>query len=303
MKKLVMTAAVVSAVLCSAADGAKDGKPLKVLAIGNSFSIAMSSAVSPVAADLGRRIDICTMFIGGCSLERHCKNLAAPDTMPYQINWTWDNKKSNPEVPFLSALTNVVDQKNGHAYKMSNIPQMLRAAKWDVVTIQQASHESWKPESYHPFGDDLVKAIREGAPQAKIVVHETWSYVSFCPRYARWGIDQAEMYDRLHKCYGDFAKKYGFEVIPVGTAVQLYRNRLPVRSSDTEVGGDPVGKSPPKGDSIHMNPDGEYLQALVWAGALLGEDVTKCAYAPRCIVPARAKLMRECAAQAVANRR
>lgn len=39
MRKLVMMVAV-SAVLCGAADGANDVRPLKVLAIGNSFSIA-----------------------------------------------------------------------------------------------------------------------------------------------------------------------------------------------------------------------------------------------------------------------
>jgi len=278
---------------------AEDAKPIKVLSIGNSFSIGMHAALPPVAKSFGRRVDICTMYIGGCSLERHCKNLAEPETTPYQINWTWGGQRSNPDVPFAGALSEVVDAKTGKVKKMSNIPQMLRAEKWDVVTIQQASHESWKGETYYPFGDELVKAIRDGAPQARIVVQETWSYVSFCPRFAKWGIDQTEMYDRLHKCYGDFAAKYGFDVIPVGTAVQLYRRRLPVRSTDTDVGGDPVGKSP-KGDSIHMNADGEYLQSLVWAGTLLGVDVEKCTYAPRNVGKEKAAVMRECAAMAVA---
>jgi len=34
------------------------------------------------------------------------------------------------------------------------------------------------------------------------------------------------MYAKLHVAYGDFAKANGFMVIPVGTAVQLYRKRL-----------------------------------------------------------------------------
>ena len=279
---------------------AEDAKPLKVLAIGNSFSIGMHAALPPVAKSFGRRVDICTMFIGGCSLERHCKNLAKPESVPYQINWTWDGRLSNPNVPFAGVLSEVVNEKNGKVEKMSNIPQMLRAEKWDVVTIQQASHESWKGETYYPFGDELVKAIRDGAPQAKIVVQETWSYVSFCPSFAKWGIDQTEMYNRLRKCYGDFAAKYGLDVIPVGTAVQLYRRRLPVRSTDTDVGGDPVGKSP-NGDSIHMNADGEYLQSLVWAGTLLGVDVEKCTYVPRNVGKEKAIVMRECASQAVSG--
>ena len=298
MKKMVMMVAVATHVFCCVAECNEETAPLKVLAIGNSFSIHMHSAVPPVAAALGRRVDICTMYIGGCSLERNCSNLAASETTPYQIDWTWDNKKGNPAVPFMSALVDVEDKKSGKVYKKSNIPQMLRAEKWDVVTIQQASHESWRPESYHPFGEVLVKAVREGAPQAKIAVQETWSYVSSSPRYAQWGIDQSEMYNRLHKCYGDFAKKYGLAVIPVGTAVQLYRHCLSARSADVEVGGDPVGSSS-SGDTIHMNPDGEHLQALVWAGSLLGVDVSKCTYVPKNVKPKRAAVMRECASQVI----
>ncbi len=280
--------------------GAEQVRPLKVLMIGNSFSIQMQAALPPVAAAMGRRVDICSLYIGGCPLKKHCENIARPETKPYTVNWTWNNKKDSDEAPFFSVLADVKSKKNGVVKKMANIPEMLRAEKWDVVTIQQASHESWRPESYHPWGDELVKTIREGAPQAKIVVQETWSYVSFCPRYAKWGIDQTEMYNRLHKCYGELAGKYGFDVIPVGTAVQLYRKSLPVRSTATEVGGDPVGS--PKGDSIHMNADGNYLQSLVWAGTLLGVDVTKCTYVAKRIDPAKAVIMRECAAKAVAER-
>lgn len=297
----VVALSAISGALTAVSD---DGsvRPLKVLAIGNSFSIQMHWAVPPVAENLGRRIDICTMYIGGCSLKRHCANLRKREATPYQIDWTYDNKKANPNVPFLSVLTNQTSKKTGRVTKRANIPQMLRAEKWDVVVIQQASHESWKPETYHPFGDKLVKAVREGAPQAKIVVQETWSYVSFCPRYAKWGIGQTEMYDRLRACYDDFASSYGFDIMPVGTAVQIYRRQLPVRSTDTEVGGDPVGKSP-TGDSIHMNADGNYLQALVWVGTLLDLDVTKCSYVPKGVDPARGAIMRTCAAQAVVNRK
>ena len=42
---------------------AEDAKPLKVLAIGNSFSIGMHAALPPVAKSFGRRVDICTMYI------------------------------------------------------------------------------------------------------------------------------------------------------------------------------------------------------------------------------------------------
>ena len=176
---------------------------LKVLTIGNSFSVQMVKAMPPIAQDMGLELDICSLYIGGCSFERHWKNVCDPTNKPYSVTRNTNGKRCK-----------------GFA---GNIPEMLKADKWDVVTIQQGSHESWKAESYHPYGDNLVKTIRELAPQAKIVVHETWSYTPWDGRLKKWGIDQNEMYEKLHAAYGDFAKPYGFEVIPLaqGAAGQV----------------------------------------------------------------------------------
>ena len=53
-------------------------------------------------------------------------------------------------------------------------------------------------------------------------------------------------------------------------------------------------------DTIHLNPKGHYLQACTWLAALFGTDVTKLAYTPAGLDPEKAKLMRACAAEAVA---
>lgn len=263
---------------------------LKVLTIGNSFSVQMVSAMPPVARDMGLELDICSLYIGGCTLERHWKNVCNPTNKPYKVT--------------RNTLGTAAKACKG------NIPDMLKADKWDIVTIQQGSHESWKPESYHPYGDNLVKTIRELAPQAKIVVHETWSYTPWDGRLKRWGIDQDGMYAKLHAAYGDFAKQYGFEVIPTGTAVQLWRKELPVKYEEASLGGDVVGslkfkkdeatgKVGHKGDPFHMNAAGNHLQALVWTAKLFGADVTACKYAPKSIGGEKAELMRKIAMKVV----
>ena len=270
----------------------KPKEKLKVLMIGNSFSRQMVSSMPPVAKDLGLELDICSLYIGGCSLERHWKNVCAPTSMPYSVT---------------RAVT------DGTKYKKfrGNIPLVLASEKWDVVTIQQASHFSWKPATYHPWGDYLVKYIREKAPQAKIVVHETWSYTPWDSRLAAWGIDQAEMYEKLHMAYADFAKGYCFDIIPTGTAVQLVRKRLPVRYAENSLGGDVVGsckfvekdgKWMPKGDVFHMGSDGNYLQALVWTAKLFGADVTKCSYKTGKMSDDRAAFLRQMAMKAVEDK-
>ena len=286
---VVIATVIVFTVACvTAEEQAKEQKALKVLMIGNSFSMQMPKAMSPVAQDLGLKLDICSLYIGGCPMSRHWLNIQSPTSMPYGVTRRIDG----------------VAQKS----RKGNIPSILKEEKWDVVTIQQASHQSWQPESYHPFGDNLVKYVRENAPQAKIVVHETWSYTPWDKRLEKWGIDQNEMYARLHAAYAAFAKTYGLEVIPTGTAVQLVRKELPVKYTENSLGGDVVGgakfiekdgKWIPKGDVFHMGPDGNYLQALVWTAKLFGVDVTKCGYKPSKMSAERADFLKRMAMRAV----
>ena len=320
MKKVVMLLVMAASVAGFAAEGVrtvaeKPRKSLKVLTIGNSFSICLLHQFPQVARSMDLQLDLCSMFIGGCSFERPWQNVEKagnPDFLPYGIKWSYASC-DHDAAPVAKVVRKVERKhhKTGKAYKDvgGNIPQLLKADRWDIVTIQQASHFSWQPDSYHPYADNLVKTIRELAPQAEIVVQETWSYTPWDGRLKKWGIDQNEMYAKLHAAYGDFAKANGFMVVPVGTAVQLYRKALPVVYTENSFGGDPCGSAKfeqgadgqwkPKGDVFHFNNEGHYLQALVWTASLFGVDVTKCPYKPDFLDAARAEKMKACAMKAV----
>ena len=244
-------------------------KPLKVLMIGNSFSISCLGYLPEVAEASGRRLDLASLYIGGCSLERHSRNIETAVTnvnfRPYRFDRVIEGRR-------------VVEKGK------ANIPDALALDKWDVVTIQQASHFSWDEASYHPWGDTLVAKIRELAPQAKILVQETWSYPPWDKRLKKFGFDQVEMYTRLHNAYHTFAGKYGFGVIPVGTAAE----RCPDRNS--------LFTKP----DFHFNRgEGEYLQALVWTAKLFGTDVRTCTYRPPKLDAARADVLKSVAMDAV----
>ena len=268
------------------------GKPpaMNVLMIGNSFSISCMTYLPKVAADFGVDLDLMSLYIGGCPLEKHCQNLelcaADPSLKPY---------RSDRET-----------RGGGRVIGEEDIATALGLAKWDVVTIQQASHLSWVPDSYHPFGDKLVETIRRLAPQAEIVVQETWSYTPFDRRLADWGLTPDEMYAKLHAAYGLFAAGYGFRVIPTGAAVQAFRKALPVRYAENSFGGDVVGgkggKPLPDCDVFHLNEDGEYLQALVWAATLFGRDPRACGFVPQGLDGKRADAIKEAAFAATAGR-
>ena len=69
----------------------------------------------------------------------------------------------------------------------------------------------------------------------------------------------------------------------MGTAVQEWRRRLPVKGTE----GDVIGT-----DKYHLSDEGEYFQALLWTGYLFNVDVMPCAYVPEGITPERANLMK-----------
>lgn len=289
-----------------------NGRQLKVLAIGNSYSRSVLAELPKAAAATpGCELDIVNMFIGGCTLDRHWANVekAEKDAQyrPYGITSSYAFDKR--EMP-----------------KRANIQEMLKADRWDIVTIQQGSVKSAFADTYQPYAEKLIGKIRELAPQAEIRIHQTWSYTPYSGRLAKWKLTPESMFGQIREAYGKLAAQYGFKIIPVGEAVRLYRERLPVKygkilskkeiaaleePSKIDFCGDVVGSSSwgmnkkngkraLKVDPIHLNEGGRYLQACVWLAALFDVDVTKLQYEPKAERFAdKASLMRECAAEAI----
>ena len=272
---LLLGAAIAAGSLCFSAEEepSRSADGLKVLMIGNSFSISCTRQLPQVAKANGHKLDLASLYIGGCSLERHWRNVEAAATnatfKPYRFDRFVDGRC-------------IVEKAT------ANIPDALTMDKWDIVTVQQASHASWDPATYHPWGDNLVAKIRELAPQAKILVQETWSYPPWDKRLKNFGFDQVEMYARLHDAYAAFAKKYGFGIIPVGTAAEICADR----------------------NSLFMKPDfhfnhgeGEYLQALVWDASLFGFKINQaCPYKPEGMSDERAAELMTAAVRANMHR-
>jgi hypothetical protein len=248
------------------------------------------------------------MYIGGCPLSRHWSNVensGNADFLPYSIytNYRKDRFKSN-------------------------IPQMLKAEKWDIVTLQQASAQSFKSESYEPYFGNLVDTIRRLAPQAEIVIQQTWSYCTMGDNLKTSGAGtQAAMYEGLTRAYKAMADKYGLRIIPAGLAVEKARDarhaafvaptgqELAVFAEPSVPGmhGEVVGRYSwrvPRGakantekklvgDAIHLNRDGEYLQGCTWLKFLFPEiDVVNLGYVPGDIGAGEALVLRTAASSA-----
>ncbi len=125
---------------------------MNVLAIGNSFSEDATRYLYGIARADGVRINVVNLYIGGCTLERHYRNM-------------------------LSGAREYELQYNGHktGFRIS-LDEALYNTQWDIITLQQASAHSTKQESYTPYLAELAEHVRRAQPKAKLYIHETWAY-------------------------------------------------------------------------------------------------------------------------------
>ena len=97
-------------------------KVIHVLSIGNSFSQDAHCYLHDFAKSEGVDIETVNLFVGGCSLERHYRNMVG-NKREYTI------------------------EINGHRADgfLCSIDEALTARQWDFVTLQQASPDSPLP--------------------------------------------------------------------------------------------------------------------------------------------------------------
>lgn len=210
---------------------------MKILCIGNSFSEDATTYISRASAAQGLEIYAENLFIGGCSLEQHYDNIKN-DTAAYDLE---------------------INGENTH-FKIS-VDTALAREKWDIITIQQASHFSAFYKTYQPYAVEIVKHIREKCPEAKIYIHQTWGYEEGSQRLAENGFGtRKEMFAEIKKNYtraADECKADG--LIPSG---QVFENMAE------------------KGIKCHRDTfhatlgAGRYALALTWIKTLTKADIT-----------------------------
>ena len=159
----------------------------KILAIGNSFSSDATAYLHKIAESAGIEAKVANIAIGGCSLERHYNNIVS--------NEAAYGKRVNG----VSAEAPV------------SIMDTLCEDSWDFVTMQQASGWSGLPESYYPFIFELSAYIKQYAPQAQQVLHQTWAYetTSTHSHFVKYGRDQKMMYPAVVASYAGASEKLG----------------------------------------------------------------------------------------------
>jgi hypothetical protein len=280
---------------------------VRVLTIGNSLAQDALRYLEEMTASAGggRRFLFGRANLGGCSLEKHwnlveqCDRL--PRVQPYNFQFT------------------------GREPRAFSLRAVLAAERWDLVTLQQVSGDSWRPETYQPWLDRLAALVRQTAPTAAVALHQTWAYRSDGPSLAAFGLDQARMFSRLEDAYRDAAARLNCRLIPCGLAFQKARAMLPYRPDRNfdfarpillelpdqanslvvgyywSTGNTPSGRAELCLDERHGNARGAYLAGAVWHACLTGLPAEDNRFRPPELEPGEAGALRRIAWQAVAE--
>lgn len=220
------------------------GDKMKILCIGNSFSMDATRYLYGVGKSCGIGIKTVNLYIGGCSLYTHYIN-AVDDRSSYELDF------------------------NGFSTGFNiSIKQGLTSDDFDIVTLQQASHFSFKEESYQPYLSYLAGYIKKYCPHAKIFIHQTWAYNPDEKRLEEMGFSShREMYTAIEKTYEGFLGSIdACGLIPSGKTIC---NLVESGMSSEKIFRDPIHAS------LGI---GRYALALAWLEYLTGLPAEKCSF-------------------------
>lgn len=207
---------------------------IKILAIGNSFSMNTTQYFNEISYLLNGNSFITNLYIPGCSLKTHYENIDSQTLYEIQID-------------ALRCGT-------------CSLTEALNETNYDIITLQQASDYSGMIESLYPYLDKLIETIHSNQTKAKIFCHQTWSYDfdSKHPAFVNYSNDSNKMYDSIHKTTRYINNHYHLPLIKTGMAMDRYRSNT---KSNT------ITK-----DGYHLK-DGliRILASLVWFHTLVRE--------------------------------
>lgn len=243
---------------------------LKILCIGNSFSVDSMEYLYGILQDLGiKQIKLGNLAIGGCTLNTHCNNA----------------KKDNPDYLYYENVSGTWTVTEGNV-----LSEYVKSENWDYISVQQASHDSGVPSTYRKL-PELLSLLAQMCPDARLVWNMTWAYQqdSTHGSFPKYDSDQATMYQKIISTVQD---KVATEdkidmIIPCGTAIQNARAGWI---------GDTLTR-----DGFHLSNTGRYIAALTFAQMLTGLSVENVTYAPGGCTEAERALSIEAAMLAVAT--
>ena len=212
---------------------------MNVLAIGNSFSQDATRYLHKIARRAGVKLTVVNLYIGGCTLERHFRNMHTEER-EYELE--------------------INGERSG--FKVSLKEALLNRA-WDVVTFQQGSPKSTNYDTYQPYLGELSAYARRLCPGAKQVIHQTWAYEANSER-----LTVLMGYAEPGQMTADIVAAYAKAASAINADAVIPSGELMAKMSAN-------GMEKVHRDTFHASLGaGRYALALLWYGVLTGKDVS-----------------------------
>ena len=212
---------------------------MRVLAIGNSFSEDATRYLNQAAICSGVKIDVANLVIGGCPLE-----------------WHYQNMLSGAERYYL-------DFNGVRTGFMVSLSDALLCSHWDVITIQQVSHQAPFYDKYVPYIHELAAYIRKCAPKAKLLLQQTWPYEEGSAR-----LTQELKYEKSADMLRDIIDAYGRAAEEIGADGIIRSGEMMYKLSENGIGK--VHR-----DTFHAGLGApRYALSLLWLRTLCKVSVT-----------------------------
>ena len=257
---------------------------VRILTVGNSFTHNATEYLDEIVEAAGHKLTHQMLSIGGSPLKLHATKALA-----------FEKNRDDPFALYSNDLS---------------LQKALQSERWDVVTIQQVSMKSHDAKTYRPYAKQLADIIHRYAPQAQLVMHQTWAYRNDDPRFKSGKTADGEpatqraMYDGLNNAYRTITAELSAKRIPVGDAFwladndskwkyqaadkpnadELHSPQLPDQEHSLHIGyrwGSRDGKPQLQMDGHHANLAGEYLGACVWFECLFGDSPVGNTFVPK----------------------
>lgn len=227
-------------------------KTVKILSIGNSFSVDAQTYLADLAKAAGFRFVIGNVYIGGCSLEKH---------------WQLANENT-PNYNFSRVTPDDTIKLTG-----KTLLSCIQSEKWDYITLQQVSQNSGIIDTYFPYMSNLINYVKANAsnPKVKIVLHQTWAYAKNSKHggFVNYHQNQDSMYIAITNTVKQVTERTGIKtIIPSGTAIQNARGSYL---------GDNLCR-----DGFHLNlMIGRYIAGCGWFEVLFQKSVIGNTFIPK----------------------
>lgn len=217
--KTIATVLVVLCLLNANANPISNKAELKVLDIGNSYTVDATALLPQIAKASGA--DLSTMCLyscirGGASFKNWCDIYNDADLKTYSIKKVMGGLQANIQ-------TGTRGVGDGSLFRNA-----LTNEQWDLIIIHQVStyapyYSKWKNKDVSGYLDELISIIKKHQPDAKIgflLVHSYWSEYNGNKEkssFHRWEL--------IANSTQQFCEEYNVDfVIPYGTAIQNLRS-------------------------------------------------------------------------------